>query len=264
MSIRRGLRKHQFLYTLSLVYLLVTGCSAVSIDNDSPPEEQYAEGERLLSKDRYLEAVERFRILKSRYPYSKFAALATLRIGDTHFQEEAFLESASAYKIFRELYPRHEKAPYALFRIGESFYNLLPSTEDRDLEPAQDAIYSYTQLLKEFPGSEFEAQAKTRVTELRGRLAAKEEYVGNYYFKRELYSAAASRYDYLFTNFPDVARKEQDLFNLAFSYERMGEFRKAEESLAYLDSDFPAGKDQLARKSLREKVQAGLNAPAKE
>jgi outer membrane protein assembly factor BamD len=264
MSIRRGLRKYQILYTLSLVYLLVTGCSVVTIDNDSPPEEQYAEGERLLSKDRYLEAVERFRILKSRYPYSKYAALATLRIGDTHFQEEAFLESASAYKIFRELYPRHEKAPYALFRTGESFYNLLPSSEDRDLEPAQDAIYSYTQLLREFPGSEFEEQAKKRVGELRGRLAAKEEYVGDYYFKRELYSAAASRYDYLFTNFPDVPRKEQDLFNLAYSYERMGEFRKAEESLASLDADFPGGKDQLARKSLRDKVQAGLDAPAKE
>lgn len=267
MTIRRGSRTFQFLYTLSLVYLLVSGlsgCSAVSIDNDSPPEEQYAEGERLLSKDRYLEAVERFRILKSRYPYSKYAALATLRIGDTHFQEEAFLESASAYKIFRELYPRHEKAAYALFRTGESFYNLLPPGEDRDLEPAQDAIYSYTQLLREFPGSEYGEEAKKRVADLRGRLASKEEYVGDYYFKRELYSAAAGRYDYLFSNYPDVPRKEQDLFNLAFSYERMGEFQKAEASLASLDSDFPGGKDQAARKSLREKVQAGLNAPAKD
>ncbi|RYZ98298.1 MAG: outer membrane protein assembly factor BamD, partial [Proteobacteria bacterium] len=192
MSAGKGLNKHHFLYTLGLVYLLatslLTGCSTVTIDNDSPAEEQYAEGERLLSKDRYLEAVERYRILKSRYPYSKYAALATLRIGDTHFQEEAFLESASAYKIFRELYPRHEKAPYALYRTGESFYNLLPSSEDRDLEPAQDAIYSYTQLLREFPNSEFEEPAKKRVAELRVRLAAKEEYVGNYYFKRELYN----------------------------------------------------------------------------
>ncbi|MFX6218501.1 outer membrane protein assembly factor BamD, partial [Acinetobacter baumannii] len=77
--------------------------------NDSPAEKQYSEGERLLKKDRYVEAVERFRVLKSRYPYSKYAALATLRIGDVHFQEESYIEAAAAYKVFRELYPKHDQ-----------------------------------------------------------------------------------------------------------------------------------------------------------
>lgn len=261
MGVLGGLKNCRFLYTLCLVYLLVTtGCSVVSIDNDSPPEEQYAEGERLLSKDRYLEAVERFRILKSRYPYSKYAALATLKIGDAHYQEEAFLESASAYKIFRELYPRHEMAPYALFRIGESYRQLLPGTNDRDLEPAQDAIYSYSQLLKEFPGSQYENDAKARIGELRAQLAAKEEYVGDYYFKRQQYSAAASRYDYLLDNFPDVPKKEDNLYRLAYSWERLGEYQKADSALARLDDEFPAGKDSALRADLRGKVKHALEA----
>src|SRR3989344_7372856 len=113
-------RSHFFAALLFSACCLL-GCSATTIDNDSPPEVQFAEGERLLKKDRILEAVERFRILKSRYPYSKYAALASLKIGDAHFQEESFPEAAAAYKIFRELYPKHEEAGYALYRIGETF-----------------------------------------------------------------------------------------------------------------------------------------------
>jgi len=253
-------QNHILLLLLLTVQSLATGCSAVTIDNDSPPEAQYAEGERLLNKDRYLEAVERFRILKSRYPYSKYAALASLKIGDSHFQEEAFLEAASAYKIFRDLYPKHEHTAYALFRMGESYYNTLPSTEDRDLEPAQAAIDAYTQLLKEYPDSPHQKEAETRITELRSRLAAKEIYVGDYYFKRDLYQAAANRFSYLLLNYPEVGKSEENLYKLAFSFERIGDFRKAEQALDILEKDYPNGGKSAAAKELRKKVTVGLGS----
>lgn len=235
-----------------------SGCSAVTIDNDSPPEAQYAEGERLLEKDRYLEAVERFRILKSRYPYSKYAALATLRIGDAHFKEEAFLEAASAYKIFRDLYPRHEQAAYALFRTGESYYQTLPDTIDRDLEPALAAIDAYSLLLKESPGSPHQKEAEARIKDLREKLSEKEAYVGDYYFKRELYQAAANRYAYLLQNYPEASRNEETIYRLAYSFERMGEFRKAEQALDIMGQQFPKGSKEKDAQSLRQKVKAGL------
>lgn len=258
MASLRVLSKTGLFVAILAVQILVSGCSAVTIDNDSPPEAQYEEGERLLKKDRYLEAVERFRILKSRYPYSKYAALASLKIGDSHYQEEAFLEAASAYKIFRDLYPKHELTSYALFRQGESYYNTLPSTEDRDLEPAQAAIDAYSQLLKEYPNSPQQKEAEARIAELRGKLAAKEIYVGDYYFKRELYQAAANRYSYLLLNYPEAGKSEDNLYKLAFSFERMGEFSKAEKALDILEQDYPTGSKAGAAKELRKKVALGL------
>ncbi len=262
MLFRSGLQK---LYPVTIIFAVsvlgsfLLSCSAVMIDNDSPPEAQYAEGERLLNKDRYLEAVERFRILKSRYPYSKYAALATLRIGDTHFAEEAFLEAASAYKIFRDLYPKHEKAPYAIFRMGESHYNTLPTTDDRDLDAAQMAIDSYTMLMKDFPNSEYEAQAEKRINELRGRLGEKESYVGEFYYKRELYQAAANRFSYLLLNFPEQGKSEENLYRLAHSFERMGEYSKADQAIGILEKDYPNGSRKSDREKLKAKVQEGLS-----
>jgi outer membrane protein assembly factor BamD len=261
MLFRSGLQK---LYPVTIFFAVsifgsaLLSCSSVMIDNDSPPEAQYAEGERLLNKDRYLEAVERFRILKSRYPYSKYAALATLRIGDTHFAEEAFLEAASAYKIFRDLYPKHEKTPYAIFRMGESHYNTLPSTDDRDLDAAQMAIDSYTLLMKDFPNSEYEAEAEKRINELRGRLAEKEAYVGEFYFKRELYQAAANRFSFLLLNFPEQGKSEENLYRLAYSFERMGEYSKADQAIEILEKDYPNGSRKSEREKLKAKVQEGL------
>lgn len=247
---------------LVAVYILGTSCSSTVIDNDSPPEAQYAEGERLEKKDRYMEAVERFRILKSRYPYSKYAALATLKIGDVHYKDEAYLEAAAAYKIFRELYPKHEMAPYALYRIGESFYMQMPSTTDRDLDPAQSAIDAYTKLILEYPNSGQKAEAEKRIHELRGKLAEKESYVGDFYFKRELYQAAAGRYAFLLEQYPDFTYNEKALYRLAYSFERMGEYAKAEQSLDRLEREFP--KDAHDRKDLRKKIVAGLNSVPKE
>jgi outer membrane protein assembly factor BamD len=258
MAMRFGAEKLILAACLLLSLLGNSGCSAVTIDNDSPPEAQYAEGERLLEKDRYLEAVERFRILKSRYPYSKYAALATLRIGDAHFKEEAFLEAASAYKIFRDLYPRHEQAAYALFRTGESYYNTLPGTIDRDLEPALAAIDAYSLLLKESPGSPYQKDAEAKIKDLREKLAEKEAYVGDYYFKREQYQAAATRYAYLLQNYPEAGRNEETVYRLAYSFERMGEYRKAEQALDIMGQQFPNGSKQSDAKNLREKVNAGL------
>jgi outer membrane protein assembly factor BamD len=236
------------------LWIGLSGCSAATIDNDSPVEAQYAEGERLLGKERTIEAVERFRILKSRFPYSRFAALATLRIGDAHFQEEAFLEAVSAYKIFRELYPRHERANYALFRIGEASFQQLPSTVDRDLEPAQGALAAFSELAKD--KGEFQEQAAKRIKEIRERLASREAYVGEFYFIRENYQSAALRYAQLLEEYPESPLREEGLYRLAYSLERVGDFKRAERALSQLQTEFPSTKNEIS--SLGAKIARGL------
>jgi outer membrane protein assembly factor BamD len=234
---------------------IFAACSAETLDNDSPAEKQYSEGERLLKKDRYAEAVERFRILKSRYPYSKYAALAALKIGDAHFQEESYLEAASAYKVFRELYPKHEMAPYALYRTGESYLNEMPSSVDRDLDPAHSAIEAYEQLLRDYPNDEHAKDAKKKSHDL------KEDYVANFYWRRELYQAAAGRYAFIVENYGDFGLNRDSLYRLAFCYERMGEYRKAADALTRLDNEFPEGREGKDRKKLWTLINAGLEKP---
>ncbi|NUM88464.1 MAG: outer membrane protein assembly factor BamD [Bdellovibrionales bacterium] len=234
--------------------MALSGCSYTPIDNDSPADVQMAEGERLLSKGRYVEAVERFRILRTRHPHSKQAALASLRIGDAHYEEEAFIEAASAYKLFRELHPKHERAPYALFRLGESYYQQIPSTADRDLSAAQDAIEAYAALVEKFPQSQDAATARERIHTLRQKLAEKEDYIGDFYFKRDLFRAAASRYQNLMDQFAGFGFDERALYRLASALEKIGEHVRAEEMIDRYRAMFPEGKFLKNLEDIRKRL----------
>ncbi len=217
-------------------------CSTTAVEDDSPPEAQYAEGERLLKRSRYLEASERFRILKNRHPYSIYAALAALRMGDVYYEQETFAEAASAYKVFLELFPKHAQADYAAFRMGESYYKQVPDSIDRDLDAASSGITAFQRLQKEHPNSPHVARAQQMEKELRARLAEKEEYVADFYFKRDDYNAAAARYRNILSEYPESPLQEKALYRLALTYEKMGEKAKALEALDRLRADFPNGK----------------------
>jgi len=92
-------------------------------------------------------------------------------------------------------------------------------------------------------------------------MAEKEQYVADFYYKRELYQAAAGRYATLVDSYSEFGRNRDGLYRLAFSYERMGEYRKANDTLDRLDTDFPDGKDNSERKKLRSLISAGLEKP---
>ena len=224
-----------------IVVNLLAGCATTAVEDDSPPEAQYAEGERLLKRGRYLEASERFRILKNRHPYSIYAALAALRSGDAYFEQETYVEAAGAYKVFLELYPKHPQADYAVFRMGESHYRQVPDSIDRDLDAASLGILTFQRLQKEYPQSQYVAAAQKMERELRSKLAEKEEYVGDFYFRQEEYIAAVGRYRTIVADYPKVGKSEKALYRLAVAYEKMGDKAKALEALEKLKQDFPNG-----------------------
>src|SRR5262245_57123684 len=69
-------------------------------------------GEEMLRKKEYDKAIAYFQFVKSKYPFSKYAALSDLRIADAKYQQKKWLAAASAYEVFIRLHPRHEELPY--------------------------------------------------------------------------------------------------------------------------------------------------------
>ncbi|MFC1610184.1 outer membrane protein assembly factor BamD [Myxococcota bacterium] len=117
----------------------------------------------------YPEAVAGFTELKTKYPYSKFAALADLRIADTHFERGKYVEAIDAYRAFLKYHPSHIEAAYAMFRIGESYYEqipadwwFLPPSSEKDQASTRLAISAYRDLLARFPNLKKEEE-RTRL-----------------------------------------------------------------------------------------------------
>lgn len=182
--------------------LALSHCSSKSI-NESDPAELYQDAEDDVKNDRYLIALDKLRIIKTKFSYTSYGALSQLKIADVYFLQESFPEAAAAYETFVELYPKHERAGYAIFRSGESYFMDIPSTIARDLRSAESAIQAFTTYLKKFPAGENAQQAQEMKKKAYNKLAEKELDIAKFYIRRKKPDAARGRLQKLLDQFGD-------------------------------------------------------------
>ena len=199
--------KRIFLQMTPFFYLccavaLWSGCSTTGV-NENNPQSMYEDAEKDIKNDRYLLALDKLRVLKSKFSYSSYGVLAQLRIGDVYFLQESYPEAAAAFETFIELYPKHEKSAYALFKAGESYYKDIPSTIARDLKTAESAISSFTQYLKKYPEGEFVTLAKEMKLKAYNKLAEKEFNIAEFYINRKKPEAAQIRLEKILSQYAD-------------------------------------------------------------
>lgn len=168
-------------------------------------EQLAAEGMQKMQKKDYEDAVKDFRQLKERYPYSKYAMLAELKLGDAHFFNEEYTDAGIAYEEFARLHPRNEVIPYVLYQIGMCHF-LSFTTVDRDQEETRLAIESFQRLIQTFPDSEYALKGKKQLFECHKRIAAHEFHVGRLYYVMGEYYAARERLEAVNRRYPEAIR----------------------------------------------------------
>lgn len=168
-------------------------------------EQLAAEGMQKMQKKDYEDAIKDFRQLKERYPYSKYAMLAELKLGDAHFYHEDYTDAAIAYEEFARLHPRNEVIPYVLYQIGMCHF-LSFSAVDRDQEETRLAIEAFQRLIQTFPDSEYALKANKQLFECQKRIATHEFHVGRLYFIMGEYYAARERLEVVNRKYPQAIK----------------------------------------------------------
>lgn len=190
------------LVCLFFVGISLSGCSGSSVVKNDP-RILYEEAEQDIENDRYLMAHDKLALVKNRFPYSKYAVLAKIRIADLHFMEESYAEAAASYETFCELHPQHETVPHAKYRIGESYYKDTPDVTARDLTSSKKALEAFYLFAQQFPNHPKVSEANERIKEIKNKLAEKELYIANWYLGQDQYQSAEGRYAELLKNYPD-------------------------------------------------------------
>jgi outer membrane protein assembly factor BamD len=225
------------------------GSSGVSDEAfDTPAQVLANEAETLYREGDYDESANLFQALKDRFPYSRFALLADLRVGDAYYKSKRYEEAVLAYEDFIRLHPKNEAVPYAIHQMGMVYFDQM-LTPDRDPSNARKAMRAFQRLVKQYPDSEWAVRAQPRLQEAIRRLAAHDMVVGKYYFDTKSYRAAMGRFKRVLTQYPDVG-----LYNEAMEY-----LRKSQEKLAALPSKEREGKS-IDRRDLTSPI-PGVEAP---
>ncbi|MFM8270420.1 MAG: outer membrane protein assembly factor BamD [Pseudomonadota bacterium] len=223
---------------LSLVAILFGGCAGKELNREDA-DALFKSAEEAFNEEHYLVALEKYRDIKNRFPYSSRAIDAELRIADTYFEQESYIEAESAYEIFKELHPTHSKADYVQYRIGLSYFKQIPDDSARDLSAAYKAIEAFGVLEQKHPSSEYVAKAKEQTLEARKRLAEHENYVANFYYQRQHYLSASYRYSALLQDYGNLGYDEEALYRLVQSYYHIKMYENAEDSAKRLFNQFP-------------------------
>ncbi len=251
--VNRFCRSFSLLLVTGLVGLSVSRCVSQEVNPDDP-DSLFSEAERILKDEQFLVALEKFREIKNKFPYSPRATDSELKIADTYFAQESFLEAQSAYEIFRELHPSYPQADYVQFQIGMSYFNLIPENSARDLSAAYRAIDSFNLLKQRFPESKFSAQADEKITQSRGKLAEHEAFVADFYFNRRHFLSASYRYAALLKDFSKSGYDEEALYRLGQCYYNIRMYSDAEEALGRLMKSYPSSSYAGAAQALMESI----------
>ena len=252
-TIRRGLL---CVLTALALFLLVgslslsVGCSGrqkpAADDYAGQAKYAYEEANDAFEGSEYIEALKRFNYVRTKFPFSKYAALAALRIGDTYFEQDQMADAIEAYRRFIQLHPTHPDVPYAQYRIGLAYYEqlpgdwfFLPPAYEKDLASTEDAMRALKKFLDLHPNSQYAEEVAEKLTTVRQRLADHEFFVATFYLKRDEPRAAAMRLQGLLDSYPGVGFDEEALFLLGKCFVLLGDVPQAVKKWRTLTEQYP-------------------------
>jgi outer membrane protein assembly factor BamD len=253
------------LLAVALLPLLACAGSRTTLSGEvkygASAEEDYKGGVEELGKSNWNEAQKLLEHVRTKYPFSKYAALAELRLADAKFKQEKYLAAAEAYTAFTQLHPTHDEADYADFQAclshvkdAPSEFILFPASFEKEQKAVRAAADKLEAFLKGRPGSSHRAEAEKLLAEARDRLAAHEWYVADFYLRRQHWAGAAGRLEALLKDYPGSKREPEAMLRLARAYQGMKEDFRAQQTLQRLVARYPDD----PRRAEAEALLAGL------
>lgn len=211
----------------------------------------YTKGLKSLQQKDWIAAAKYFAFIKARFPYSKYAVLAELRLADAEFGAENYLRAVDGYKQFIKLHPTHHMVTngYSQFRIGEAYYKmlpddfwLLPPSWEKDQSATADAGRSLQQFIRKYPKSPFRSKADKMLLKVKKRLAQHEWYVATFYWKRKKPMGTVLRLRRLLDRYAGTDFDPDALWLLGKAYVKVGMPKRARATWQKLVKNHPKSK----------------------
>ena len=161
-----------------------------------------------------------------------------MKRAETFFDKKSYAEAIVEYKHFLDLHRNHMLAPYAQYKIGMSYVKQF-KTIDRDPAPLKQSIKAFQKLLANYPGSRHEKEAREQAHLSRERLAKYNLFVGQFYYRKESYLAAAHRFEHIIATFPNLDVAGDAMYHLAEAYHNLGANDWARDWLMALVQNYP-------------------------
>ena len=233
---------------LVVLVLALSACSSNKHKNDELTEQEYyQQAQKSLESDNFFTAVEKLKLLESRYPFGRYSEQAQLEMMYAYFKLSDLENVLATTERFIRLHPLHEQVDYAYYMRALSTYEMaFPFVErfsndlvQRDPTALKDAFHYFSELLIRFPDSPYVADARAHMVYIKDRLAAHEINTTHYLMKRHSFAAAANRATAVLLNFQGTTSVPEALALQVEAYREMNMEEEANQALALLQQNYP-------------------------
>jgi outer membrane protein assembly factor BamD len=233
---------------LALTLASCSGGSGGSVTYLDTARANYEKGMSELKDESWAEAQKYFTYVKNKFPFSSYATLAELRVGDAYYGQDKWLEAIDAYRQFIKFHPLHAEVTngYASLRICQAFVEqiptdwvLIPPSHEKDQGATKDALRELTSFIRTFPESTHLPKVHGLYRKCMRKLADHELYVARFYLNRDKPRATILRLETLLKKYPDVQVDPEVMLLLGQTYLKMEQKQKARETFAALVQKYP-------------------------
>ena len=213
-----------FRIKIILIFLLIlffASCSKKIVEKSIIKEkdielqmiEAYQQGLKELKRGDVLFAAKKFNEAEVLFPQSEYAPKAALMAAYSYYTQNYYGDAVAELERFIKIYPNHYNIDYAEYLLGLCFYEQIVD-EKKDLKSITDSKNIFLSIIEKYPQTDFSIDAEFKLDLINDILAAKEIYIGRYYFEKKKWIAAINRFRTVTDNHDTTIYVEEALHRL--------------------------------------------------
>lgn len=183
--------------------------------------ETYKEAINELEAGDAIFAAKKFNEVEILFPQSEWAPKSTLMAAYAYYAQDYYFDTIEELKIFLKKYPNHKDVDYAYYLMGMAYYEQIVD-EKKDLNSILMAKKQFEKVANDFPETDYALDAKFKLDLIADLLAAKEMYLGRYYFEKKKWIPAINRFNNIVKKYDKTIYVEEALHRLVEVYYTIG------------------------------------------
>ena len=232
-----------------IILVLFNSCSKEPIQKSIIKEkslelqvkEAYQEGVEALNNGDVLFAAKKFNQAEMLFPQASSAPQSALMAAYSYYTQDYYGDAIAELNRFLKVYPSHKDLGYVYYLLAVCYYEQIVD-EKKDLQSIKNAKENFNLIIKNYPNSEYAIDAEFKIDLIDDILAAKEMYLGRYYFDRKKWIPAINRFREIIDNYDTTIYAEEALHRLVEVHYTIGLIDEAEKYAQLLGYNYQSSK----------------------
>ena len=208
---------------------------------ESQVREAYKEGMVALEDGDVLYAAKKFNEAEILFPQAESASQSAIMAAYSYYTQDYYGDAIAELKRFVRVYPTHKDLGYVYYLLAICYYEQIVD-EKKDLQSIVNAKENFNVVLKNYPNSEYAIDAEFKIDLIDDILAAKEMYLGRYYFDKKKWISAINRFRKIIDDYDTTIYAEEALHRLVEVHYTIGLINEAEKYAQLLGYNYQSSK----------------------